>query len=312
VTYLGALGRTLPNFIDTNLQAPSTVVTITVSDPTGKGPLAAGTSYQVPTFTNTTTKGYVNTNFSSITEVLSNVNSSYNGLTAEIQNRSLRGLQFDAHYTWAHALDFNQNASTGINTNSWLNPYGSQRQNYGISQFNVGNRFVGSILYEFPKVTEGSALKYLTNDWSFSNTFTIQNGLPYSATISSGKNSTNALTSGTWNGVDGSGVFYVPVPHLGLNSYQAPRAIMDDARLQKGFAIAEKYQLQFLADMYNVANHENIGTGDLSKSAYSLSPVSATSGNLVYSPSFQSKTAANDSGFNFTPREFQIGVRLQF
>ena len=177
----------------------------------------------------------------------------------------------------------------------------------------MGNRFVGYAVYNFPKFADGgNGLKYLINDWSFSDTFTMQNGLPYSATISSGKNSTNALTSGTWNGVDGSGVFYIPVPKLGLNSYQAPRGIADDLRLQKGITFAEKYDLQFLADVYNVANHENIGTGDLSKSAYSLSPVSATSGTLVYAPAFQSKTAANDSGFNFTPREIQIGVRLEF
>jgi outer membrane receptor protein involved in Fe transport len=312
ITYVGALGRTLPNFIDTNLQQPTTNVTITVSDTTGKGPLASGSTYMVPTFTTAITKGYVNPNFSSITEVLSNVNSSYNGMTAEIQNRSYHGLQFDAHYTWAHALDFNQNATTGTYTNAWLNPYGSQRQNYGVSQFNVGNRFVAYAVYNFSKFAKEGALKYATNDWNFSNTFQIQNGLPYSATISSGKNSTAALTSGTWNGVDGSGVFYIPVAGLGLNSFQTPRAIMDDMRLQKGFTFAEKYQLQLLADVYNVANHENIGTGDLSKSAYSLSPVNATSGTLVYAPTFRAKTAANDSGFNFTPREIQIGARLEF
>ena len=100
------------------------------------------------------------------------------------------------------------------------------------------------VVYNFPKFADGGkGLSYLTNDWSFSNTFSMQNGLPYSATISSGKNSTNALTSGTWNGVDESGVFYIPVPGLGLNSYQARRAVVDDIRLQNGLAFAEKYQL---------------------------------------------------------------------
>ena len=317
LTYLGALGRNLPNFIDVNLQPPTTVVTITVADPTGKGPLANGATFQVPTFTTNSTKGYLNTNFTSITEVLSNVNSSYHGMTAEIQNHSLHGLQFDANYTWSHALDFNQNADTGIDTNTWISPYGLPRQNYGVSRFNVGNRFVGYVVYTFPGTHESNPLKYLINNWNLSNTFQMQNGLPYSANISAGKNSTNALTSGTWNGVDGnysttSPVSYVPV--LGLNTFQAPRAIMDDMRLQKGFGFGEagKYQLQLLADVYNVANHENIGIGDLSRSAYSLTPVSATSGTATYLPTFRAKTAANDSGFNFTPREIQIGARLEF
>ncbi len=308
-TYLAALGRNLPNFIDTNLQAPTTNVTISVADPAQAGPLTSGSAYTVPTYTTTTTKGYVNTNFSSITEVLSNVNSSYNGLTVEFQNRGIHGLQYDAHYTWAHALDFNQNSTTGTYTNAWLFPTGPSYANYGTSAYNVGNRFVGYLSYS-PKFKAGDLMKYAVNGWSLSDTFSIQNGLPYSATISSGKNSTNALTSGTWNGVDGSGVTYVPV--LGLNSFQAPRAILDDIRLQKGFTFLEKYDLQFLANVYNIANHENIGTGDLSKSAYSLTPVSATSGTLTYLPTFRAKTAANDSGFTFTPREIEIGARLEF
>ena len=51
------------------------------------------------------------------------LNSSYNGLVLEVQNRSLDSLiQFDANYTWAHSLDFSQNASTAGNTNGWYDP----------------------------------------------------------------------------------------------------------------------------------------------------------------------------------------------
>ena len=62
---------------------------------------------------------YVNSHYGYVTEVVSNVNSSYNGMIAEVQNRSNKYMQFDANYTWSHALDYNQNQSTSPTTNNW-------------------------------------------------------------------------------------------------------------------------------------------------------------------------------------------------
>ncbi len=317
IGYLGALGRKLPNFLDTNL-APSTVTaTVTVGAPTnaayGSGPLPVGTTYQVPVFT-----GYINPNFTNITEVISNINSNYNALTVDINNRGFHNLIFDFNYVWSHALDDDQNAQTGVTTNNWFNPYTNPRQNcgtvigcsYGTSAFNVGNRFVGYVLYTIPGVREGSWLKYLANGWSVNDTFQMQNGLPYSGTLSSGKPISSALNS-TWNGAPQSTAF---IPVIGLNTYQVPRAIVDDLRLQKQFTIATKYNLQLSADMYNVANHENFSTGDISAAEYKFS----STGTLQYqsrtapNTGFQSHSTANDSGFLYIPREFQIMARLEF
>ena len=323
ISYIGALGRELPNFLDTNLAPPQAMSTITIGAPKAgsTGPLAVGSQYIVPTFGTCTASsscayptGYINPSFTNITEVISNINSNYNGLVFDIQNRSIHGLQFDANYTWSHALDFNQNAQSGTSINSWLNPYAAARQNYGTSQFNVGNRFVGYVLYSFPNLQTGKALKYLTNGWSLNDTFQMQNGLPYSATINSGYNSSAALNSGTWNGVPG--VFYIPV--IGLNTYQVPRPIVDDLRLQKQFTFRNRYNLQLNADMYNVANHENFSTSDINQAAYSYTSTSSGASTLTYLPStargvgFGSHSTANDSGFLYTPREIQIQARLEF
>ena len=128
-SYLGSLGRDLPNFLDVNLD-PTTMKnqTITVSDSTGKGPLANNSTFIVPTFTaygNVGLLGPSAGNFQAITEYLSNVNSNYNAFVVEVQNRTLKSLQFDVNYTWAHALDYSQNSSTAGSTNNWLSPYGT-------------------------------------------------------------------------------------------------------------------------------------------------------------------------------------------
>ena len=83
------------------------------------------------------------------------------------------------NYTWAHALDFNQNATTTATDNNWLDPYANARSNYGNSSYNVPNRLVGYALYNLPKRTHQNWSKYLTNGWSVDTAFQAQSGLPY-------------------------------------------------------------------------------------------------------------------------------------
>jgi hypothetical protein len=317
VSYLGALGRELPNYLDVNLAPPEDTEYVTING----GELNGVSAHPVATFGTCTASascpnptGYINPNFGNITELISNINSSYNGLVFEILNRSYHSLQFDANYTWSHALDFNQNASSTTSTNNWLNPYAAQRDNYGISQFNVGNRFVGYVVYNLPNMHSGNALKYLTNDWELNDTFQMQNGLPFSAQISSGFNSAAALNS-SWNGAPS--VFYIPL--IGINTYQVPRAIVDDVRLQKGFHFTERFNLQLQANMYNVANHQNFTTNEINQNEYQFGSSSGTIGTTASNPvqlnsltAFQTRSGSNNSGFLYTPREFELGLRLDF
>jgi hypothetical protein len=323
VSYLGSLGRNLTNFLDVNLAPPEDLEYVSIHGGPGDGQA----NIPVPTFGTCTASascpyptGYINPNFTNITEVISNVNSSYNALVFEVQNRSIHGLQFDANYTWSHALDFNQNASAGTATNDWLNPYANARQNYGISQFNVGNRFVGYALYDFPDFVSSGPLKFAVNGWTFDDTFQMQDGLPYSAEVDTGYNSAPALTNGTWNGVPGSADY---IPTIGLNTFRVPRVIVDDARLQKGFRFGDRYDLKLAADMYNVANHQNFSTTNINENAYNYGSTTVAAGApavgsaanpaiLTYLTAFGSHSTSNNSGFLYTPREFELSARLEF
>jgi hypothetical protein len=309
VSYLGALGRELPNFLDLNLD-PTTVtpVTITIADATGKGPLANGSKYVVPTYTkygNTALFGSVATHYQSITEVVSNVTSNYNAVVAEIQNRSIRNLQFDFNYTWSHALDFSQNATTTVSGNSWYDPYSNARVNYGNSSYNVPNRFVGYALYTLPSISSESWYKYAANGWSVDTSFQAQSGLPYSASVS-GFNSADAVL-GDWNGAGGASI----IPQIGVNTNQTPRKIVDDIRVQKEFAFGDRYKLQFLANVFNVANHQNYD--GINSTAYKLTSGSTgTQGIATFQSTYQQLTSSNNSGFLYTPREIEIATRFSF
>ncbi len=310
VSYLGALGRELPNFIDLNLD-PTTVtpVTITVSDTSGKGPLPNGAQYVVPTYTkygNTALFGSVATNFQNITEVVSNVTSNYNAFVAEVQNRSIHNLQFDFNYTWSHALDYAQNATTTTSANSWYDPYSNAQANYGNSNYNVSDRFVAYALYTLPGINSGAWYRYLSNGWSVDTSFQAQSGLPYTTAVS-GFNS-NAAILGDWNGAGG----LAAIPGIGVNTNRQPRKIVDDLRVQKEIPIYERYKLQLMANVFNVANHQNYdGIGN---TAYKLSSgATSTQGIATFQPAtFGVATSSNNSGFLYTPRQIEIAARFSF
>ncbi|QHN05227.1 TonB-dependent receptor [Granulicella sp. WH15] len=308
VSYLGALGRELPNFLDVNLNPATQVVNVTFIDTTGKSPIPNGSVIAVPTFTshgNTALLGPSATNFSSISEYLSNVNSSYNALAAEIQNRSLKSLQFDASYTWAHALDFSQNATTAGGTNSWYDPYGNPRANYGNSQFNIPNRFVGYALYNLPNLVKGHGiLSRAVNDWSLDNSFQFQTGLPYSASVS-GSNSNSAIST-SFNGSGGPSY----IPQLGHNNLTYNRVLIDDVRVEKQFRFTERTYLQVFLQAFNVANHQN--ETSVFGTAFQLAKSTALTGTATYQSNFGTVSRTNNSGFSYTPRQLELSARLFF
>jgi hypothetical protein len=180
VSYMGALGRELPNAVNINLNPnantnayassstkPNGVVNsvITVSDTAGLGPFPTARPSPFPP-----TPIYINTNFGAVNELMSNINSNYNALVAEIENKSSKLIQYDVNYTWSHALDFNQNASTTTMSSGAFDPYNiggyPKGANYGNSIYNIPNRLVAWAMINSPNIQTNKWVKYLVNDWS--------------------------------------------------------------------------------------------------------------------------------------------------
>lgn len=303
-SYLGALGRELPNFLDVNLN-PETKATVNIAvapaaGTSNYGPLGNNT-IPVSTFTgygNTALLGPSATNFGAITELVSNVNSSYNALAVEVQNRTLHSVQFDVNYTWAHSLDYSQNASTAGNTNGWYDPYGSARTNYGNSQWDIKDRMVAYAVYNFPNTGRGTLMRYLANDWKLDDTLQIQTGLPFSA---SGSGTHSQAVLGDWNGNGNVGL----IPQLGLNNHFQPRTIVDDVRMEKDLSFQERYRLQLIGQAFNLANHQNASS--VFTTAYKLSGTTAS-----YQADFGQTSFTNNSGFSYTPRQVELSLRLSF
>ena len=331
VSYLGALGRQLPNYLNLNLTndaAHTYTFPYTVGAGTNGscGPLACGTVVPVKVYSNKTQTGATpsiytfNTphqTYNAVTDVLSNINSSYHAATVEVQKRASKLISFDAHYTWAHALDFNQNASTSASTNGWFDPFGNARANYGNSNNNIKHRVVGWAILNAPGLEGKGPLTYLTNGWSLKPLVQIQSGLPYSLTVG-GTVPNQCYVAGCLeansSGLGGTGITYIPA--IGRNTFNYPRTINIDMRVQKDFTFAEKYNLQLIGEAFNLANHQNI-TG-LNASGYTLSTVQPAAGNpapptstLVYQNTFQTVTSANSNNV-YQTRQIQLALRLTF
>ena len=322
VSYLGALGKELTNFVNTNLAPSVSNATITIKDLNNAGPLPNGAVYIVPQYAtcSATTNplcihptGYLNPAFTNITEVIGNVNSNYNAVAIEVQNRSLKSIQFDVNYVWSHALDYNQNATTTDATNGQYDPGGNQTKDYGNSNYNVPNRVAGYVLYNFPNTHRGDWVKYLVNDWAINTAFQAQSGLPYSATLSSYPS--YAALNSSWNGAGGTSW----IPAIGRNTYKYPRDIVQDVRLQKQISFTDRYKAEARLDLYNVYNHQNV-TG-VSNTAYILGGTSSGSPNISTATFqdgtngtslFGKTTNSNSSGFLYSPRQVAISFKFLF
>lgn len=309
VSYLGSLGRQLPDFTDTNIDTVNTSnVTYAINDAAGAGPIKSSVASTVYT-------ARPNASYGSLTQVFSGVSSSYHALAVQLNHRMSHHLQVMANYTWSHALDYGQNSSTSNDTNDTLIP-GSVVQDYGNSNNNVPNRFVFSAIYQTPwKLTGWKG--YLLNGFEVAPIFQAQTGLPYSLTTSgtptfyTSATATKA-TTGLGGSINGSGNNQLRTLATGRNQFHFRNDQVLDTRFSKTVTIMDRYKLELLAEAFNFLNHVNVTS--VNTVGYTLTAGTAAApgtAGLTYNSAFGSTTAANNNNV-YSPRQLQLAVRLHF
>jgi hypothetical protein len=225
-----------------------------------------------------------------------------------VNKKYRNGFSLLSNFTWSHALDFNPYIGTGIPGPTQLDPY-DQSKDYGNSSLDVRHRFVLAFTYQ-PQLHLHGWKDELLGGWRIAPILQIQNGLPYTPYVSgypaesaSGVRSANG-TGGTSGRIDG----------IRRNQYTRPKTAKADVRLGKNFYFdvdklgLKQVRLEFFAEVFNVANHQNI-TG-IQNTAYNLS--SGTQGDtLTLQPNFGTYNNSN-SNYTYTPRQLQLAARLHF
>jgi outer membrane receptor protein involved in Fe transport len=319
LTWLGAYGRRLPDFVDTNLPAANDSVTYTFA---AGGVAPAGSTITIPFYRKltTTANGRPNAAYGSTTDIFSGVNSNYEAFVVQVKHQASKGLMFSANYTWSHALDYGENNTTFTSTNLLFDPH-NLHADYGNSNQNIPNRLVAYAVYNTPSAFKG-VMGYLLNNYEISPSFSGQSGAPYSAGVSgtfnpvlgSGLIATGVNAGASGGGINGTGGA-ARVPSIDRNVFKYKRDLLLDLRLSKRFKIMERYDIELLGETFNIANHLN-QTGVGSTTAYGVGS-GATANVLTPNSTFatfnpQTFTGSANSNFIYTPRQIQLGARVQF
>ena len=290
LSYLISLGRQLPIDIDRNLNAPTTTATYTVIG----GPLA-GQKFTFPVFTG----ARPNTNFGRITNIESLVDSRYDALVAQVNRRLTKGLQFQASYTWSHALDLNQLSTTFTNGNDPLNPFNPDAD-YSSSNFDLRHKFGFNIVWMPQPFKDNRLLHAVLGDWTFSPIVTLISGRPFTATTS------GSLAGSTAGGIIGAGGS-IRFPGFGRNAFRTDGNQNLDLRLSRRLRVRERASLELFAEAFNLTNTFNVAA--VSTRMFSVAGTAAAP-TLTFDPVFSVPTSASTTLSG--PRQIQIGARFEF
>lgn len=247
--------------------------------------------------------------YADVNAQLSDGNSSYNALNIELKKRFSNNMQFYATYAWSHSIDDSSDLQT------LLKPQDNQnfRAERSDSLFDQRHRFVMSGIVSSPDTWKsGSGFQRFMYGFSLAPIIEISSGRPFNIIAPGDANgdfqSTNerpsVLSSGTLcqTGVD-AGCFQGIFPNngnLGRNMGITHNYFSVDARLTRKVRLGERVSLDVIAEGFNLFNRFNEAAGNPFYNV--VNAFGQRKGNKYYSR----PTSA------FDPRQFQIGLKLNF
>jgi hypothetical protein len=340
-----SLGRRLPISIDTNFDPAVNPQTISyaVVDATGLGPIKTP-QITVPFYASWPSAfcpsgsplnlsgqcGRLNPAYQQITQIMSRANSTYEAAMLKVVRYGHRGLSLHAHYTYAHAMDWNPNESTLISGSDVLDPAPANfKMEYGTSNLDVRHSAAAMVIYEAPWKLRGAAGQ-VANGWMLSGIGQYHSGLPYTMRTSGSlakkiDATTGAAIVGLGPGINGSGgdnrVYGVGSDgvtyNIGRNTYRYPPTWKADLRVGKKFDLGPMRQLELMAESFNLFNHQNVTeletTGYYleSGSTGSLPTLNFLTGMKAGTTAFGQPLNVNATNF-YRERQIQVGVRMRF
>src|SRR5580693_7287807 len=221
----------------------------------------------------------------SIATFRSNDVSNYNSLQVRFEKRPTHGLQFQAAYTWSHALDDASSASLGSQNAGDFRLQNDPLLEYGNADFDVRQRFVLSYAYDLPfgknKAFGGNASgvwNQIIGNWQIAGIVIATTGNWYTptdiATNLSSSDGGGEVASASRPNVVGNpnghpcvqGTLFNTCAFAtntvvgafgdaGRNIIQGPGTQNWDISLFKIFPIGEQKRFEFRAEFFNAFNH---------------------------------------------------------
>jgi Carboxypeptidase regulatory-like domain/TonB-dependent Receptor Plug Domain/TonB dependent receptor len=232
-----------------------------------------------------------NPNFGSIVRYLTDAQSFYNGMLATWEQRTKKGLTFQANYDYSHSIDDSSgyNPSDAVNDSGKSQDINNRKGSRGRSGFDIRQNLVINAVYELPfgpgktfaSNTSGASAK-LVSGWQLTPIISIHSNVPFTPVLGFDNAGTASIVlsdrpnlvgnpfSGTcpngasvrtptcWfnpqaYGLPPSGQF----GNASRNSIPGPPYKEVDLSLAKITPIGEGKSLEFRAEFFNLANHPN-------------------------------------------------------
>lgn len=247
--------------------------------------------------------------YADVNAQMSDGNSSYNAMNIELKKRFSNGIQFFTTYTWSHAIDDSSDLQTLLKPQDNTN----FRAEKSDSLFDQRHRFVMSGVIGAPDSWRGAGgFRSFLHGFSFAPIVEFGSGRPFNILAIGDANgdfqSTNERPTvrpdGTLcqTGVDTNcltGVFPAN-GNLGRNMGLTGNYFSIDARVTRRVRFSEKVNLDIIAEGFNLFNRFN-----------------EAAGNPFYQVVNQfnkrrGRKYASQPTSAFDPRQFQIGLKLNF
>jgi outer membrane receptor protein involved in Fe transport len=297
IGYVGTTGVRLPRFIEGNppVFVPGVDTTSTGCSVVNPCPISTENNVnQRRLYSGCTLAKPNNCIYSSVGEIASVANSSYNALETSLRKRFSHGLSFLASYTWSHSID---DVSSFNITGSASQPVAGENDlaqdpfnlaaERGRSMFDSHQRFVLSYQWSLPFLQHSSSwYGHVLGNWQLNGIMTAMSGGPFTVFDSNdvslqgqapeitgfsanrpnlmGNPNAGPRTPQEWFNVsafqklqpDPLGRFEV-FGDEGRNAVQGPGYVNWDASAFKNIRLSESKELQFRGELFNLLNHTN-------------------------------------------------------
>jgi hypothetical protein len=257
------------------------------------------------------------------------LSSSYNSLQLQLIQRPLHGLQYHLNYTYSKSLDESSGVNNVKGENGLLQDPHNIGSNYGLAASDETHRVVATYVYELPAGKGHSLsvqhLNWLIGGWTTSGIYQIGSGFPFSVM---GGVQQDQTSNNNWPGrylanstfVRSAGFHRSLSKYFDTSEYSTPELgtygnagkspertpyyTNFDASFGKIFAITERQQVKFRAEIFNFGSTWHSSAGLLEPDQ---TVTDANFGSLLTStnPAIGNKNL-------YSPHTIQLGLQYNF
>ena len=211
----------------------------------------------------------------------------YAGLTAKLEKRLSKGLQFVTAYTYGHALANSGTTLSGSNGLYLKNPL-DWSSSYASASWDIRHNFTTGLTYDIPF---GKGKQYGSNvnglvdaiagGWQLNSILTFHTGQPFTLRANGCQGVFSGCSPDSVNGLDPNGApangrnpgewfntaavtapAFLTQGSLGLQTNYGPPTRNVDLSLFKTFNMTERFHLQFRAESFNIGNTPQFSVPD--------------------------------------------------